>query len=72
MQRQTVLFEGSGVLSNDLWETNGTAAGTRQLTGISGASVSGVFPQGGFRQARKTHRRVLDLWQLAPTARQIA
>jgi ELWxxDGT repeat protein len=48
MQRQTVLFEGSGALTDDLWETNGTAAGTRPLIGISGASVSGVLPQGGF------------------------
>jgi len=26
-----------------LWETNGTATGTQELTGISGASSSGIL-----------------------------
>jgi ELWxxDGT repeat protein len=46
MLRQTVLFSGldaSGLFG--LWETNGTAAGTHELTGISGASTaSGIEP----------------------------
>jgi ELWxxDGT repeat protein len=44
MLRQTVLFEGFDVSGNaGLWETNGTAAGTYELTGISGANASGLF-----------------------------
>jgi ELWxxDGT repeat protein len=48
MLRQTVLFTGtdsSGLV--DLWETNGTAAGTHELSGINGADQSGVFWLGG-------------------------
>jgi ELWxxDGT repeat protein len=36
-----VLFSGE---QGNLWETNGTAAGTIELTGISGASASGITP----------------------------
>ena len=47
MIRQIVLFQGqdaSGV--NGLWETNGTAAGTFELTGINGVDVYGLAPNG--------------------------
>ncbi|HJZ20002.1 MAG TPA: hypothetical protein VJ226_03540, partial [Bradyrhizobium sp.] len=46
MIRQTVLFSGhdaSGTLG--LWETNGTAAGTQEVAGISGADPTGIEPQ---------------------------
>jgi hypothetical protein len=41
-----VLFDGEDVSGNyGLWVTNGTATGTFELTGISGASTaSGLFP----------------------------
>jgi hypothetical protein len=39
-----VLFEGTDASGNvDLWVTNGTAAGTSELTGISGAFQSGIL-----------------------------
>src|SRR5262245_31429264 len=45
MQRTTVMFAGLGTSDQfglrGLWVTNGTAAGTHELTGISG-----VFPKG--------------------------
>src|SRR5712691_492545 len=47
MFRQTVLFEGKDASGqNGLWQTNGTAAGTHELTGISGAyaGASGLSP----------------------------
>jgi ELWxxDGT repeat protein len=35
---QIILFEAQDASGNDgLWETNGTVAGTRELTGINGA-----------------------------------
>jgi ELWxxDGT repeat protein len=38
MTRQVVLFSALDASGNDgLWVTNGTAAGTHELTGISGA-----------------------------------
>ena len=43
MIRQTVLFEGVDASGNNgLWESNGTVAGTYELTGISGANQNGV------------------------------
>jgi ELWxxDGT repeat protein len=40
-----VFFEGRDTAGNEgLWVTNGTAAGTHELTGISGASSSGIGP----------------------------
>jgi ELWxxDGT repeat protein len=40
-----VLFAGIDAAGNNgLWMTNGTAAGTFELTGISGANASGVAP----------------------------
>src|ERR1700683_1375524 len=45
MARQLVLFLGTDTAENDsLWVTNGTAAGTSEGTGISGASASEFFP----------------------------
>jgi ELWxxDGT repeat protein len=47
MQRQIVIFQGADASNNvELWETNRTAAGTHELTGISGADQSGVFGWG--------------------------
>src|SRR5437763_1681524 len=44
MFRQTVLFQAFDTSNHDnLWVTNGTAAGTFELTGISGANASGIF-----------------------------
>src|SRR5947209_8547751 len=45
MSLQTVLFNGQDA-ANDftLWVTNGTVAGTQELTGISGASSGGLDP----------------------------
>jgi ELWxxDGT repeat protein len=44
MIRQTMMFSGSAA-SNiiGLWESNGTVAGTYELTGISGALGEGIF-----------------------------
>jgi ELWxxDGT repeat protein len=40
-----VLFNATdGAEQNGLWVTNGTAAGTHELTGISGANAYGVDP----------------------------
>src|SRR4051812_46199763 len=40
-----VLFDGRDVAGNDgLWVTDGTAAGTHELTGIAGAFGGGVQP----------------------------
>ena len=45
MQRQIVIFGGADVLARaGVWETNGTAAGTHELNGISGAFTLGVNP----------------------------
>jgi ELWxxDGT repeat protein len=52
VQRQIVMFAGTDASNNiGLWETNGTVAGTHELTGISGANTGtfnqfsgGVFP----------------------------
>src|SRR3984957_402041 len=42
-----VLFAGQDTSGNlDLWVTNGTAAGTHELTGISGAFAGGLAPGG--------------------------
>jgi ELWxxDGT repeat protein len=44
MLRQAVLFDGDDASGDvDLWETNGTTAGTYELTGISGAYSGGLF-----------------------------
>jgi hypothetical protein len=44
MQRQIVMFEGTNISDNSgLWETNGTAGGSRELTGIGGAWPKGIF-----------------------------
>jgi hypothetical protein len=44
MIRQVVLFNGLDAAdTSGLWETNGTASSTYQLTGISGASDTGIF-----------------------------
>jgi ELWxxDGT repeat protein len=44
MLRQAVLFEGDDASGHfGLWESNGTAAGTYELTGISGAFSAGIF-----------------------------
>jgi ELWxxDGT repeat protein len=41
---QAVLFEGDDASGRfGLWESNGTAAGTYELTGISGAFSAGIF-----------------------------
>ena len=45
MIRQTVLFDGRDASGYGLWVTNGTRAGTYELTGISGANASGLFLQ---------------------------
>jgi hypothetical protein len=38
------MFEGTDSAGNiGLWVTNGSAAGTHELTGISGADASGIF-----------------------------
>src|SRR5690348_7249429 len=43
MSTNAVLFEGTDSSGRTgLWETNGTAAGTFELTGISGAATTGV------------------------------
>jgi ELWxxDGT repeat protein len=43
-----VLFDGADAAGNlGLWVTDGTAAGTHELTGISGAASSGLFTQDG-------------------------
>jgi ELWxxDGT repeat protein len=45
MTRQVVLFSALDASGNDgLWVTNGTAAGTHELTGISGANSGGLDP----------------------------
>src|SRR5215472_7789363 len=45
MLRQIALFEGTDSAGNlGLWETDGSAAGTRELTGISGANTLGLDP----------------------------
>ena len=42
--RSQVLFNGTDAAGNDnLWSTNGTAGGTFELTGISGANLFGLF-----------------------------
>jgi hypothetical protein len=42
-----VLFEGGDTAGNEgLWVTNGTATGTYELTGISGANTYGIFGDG--------------------------
>ncbi len=44
-QEQVALFEGLDANGQvGLWVTNGTAAGTHELLGISGASTAGVEP----------------------------
>jgi hypothetical protein len=46
MQRQALLFEATDSSgSRGLWETNGTA-GTHELTGISGANITGLSGAG--------------------------
>jgi hypothetical protein len=48
MIRQVVLFDGLDSADTfGLWETNGTASGTYELTGISGASDTGIFITSG-------------------------
>ncbi len=43
MLPNVVLFEGADSSGHaELWETNGTAAGTFELTGIPGAATTGV------------------------------
>jgi len=43
-----VLFDGVNATGNlGLWVSDGTAAGTHELTGISGAASSGLFTQDG-------------------------
>src|SRR5947199_259938 len=43
MARHTVLFQGKDAAGQiGLWETDGSAAGTHGLTGIAGASASGL------------------------------
>ena len=46
MAKHLALFEGTDTAGKTgLWVTNGTAAGTSELTGISGANTSlGVSP----------------------------
>ncbi len=45
MLPDVVLFSGvDTAFQQGLWETNGTAGGTFELTGISGASASGISP----------------------------
>jgi ELWxxDGT repeat protein len=47
MIRQIVLFQGQTAADGlGLWETNGTVAGTYELTGISGADAYGLQPNG--------------------------
>jgi ELWxxDGT repeat protein len=44
--KSQVLFDGTDAAGNDnLWVTDGTAAGTREMTGISGAHPLGLFYQ---------------------------
>jgi ELWxxDGT repeat protein len=44
-----VLFSGLDAAGNrGLWVTNGTAAGTYELTGISNANASGLFSGGSY------------------------
>ena len=39
-----VMFSGTDAARNNgLWETDGTAGGTHELTGISGANAGGLF-----------------------------
>jgi ELWxxDGT repeat protein len=43
--KNEVLFDGLDAAGeNGLWVTNGTAAGTHELTGISGANAAGILP----------------------------
>jgi len=42
-----VLLQGDGADGAGLRVTNGTAAGTSELTGISGVSPKGSSPNGG-------------------------
>jgi len=45
MTENIILFQGSnGAGQSGLWETNGTASGTFELTPISGANPSGLSP----------------------------
>jgi hypothetical protein len=45
MIRQTVMFDGQDASDTyGLWLTNGTRAGTDELTGISGANSGGLSP----------------------------
>jgi hypothetical protein len=45
MLPNTVLFEGADSSGRtDLWETNGTAVGTFELTGVAGAPSTGLYP----------------------------
>jgi ELWxxDGT repeat protein len=44
-QQQVAVFDGVDASGQDgLWVTNGTAAGTYELTGIAGANAGGVHP----------------------------
>src|SRR5712672_2090063 len=44
-----VVFNGmNSANQHGLWVTDGTAAGTHELTGISGASSGGLFNRGKF------------------------
>src|ERR1700722_16274532 len=46
MSRQVLLFEGTDTANDDgLWVTNGTVAGTSELTGVSGARIAGLVPK---------------------------
>ena len=45
MSPNVVLFEGADLNGRtELWETNGTAAGTFELTGVAGAPTPGLYP----------------------------
>ena len=45
MLPNVVLFEGADSNGRtELWETNGTAAGTFELTGVAGAPTTGLPP----------------------------
>ena len=45
MSPNVVLFEGADSNGRtELWETNGTAAGTFELTGVAGAPTPGLYP----------------------------
>ena len=47
MARQIVLFQGGDAAGHlGLWESNGTASGTFELTGIAGANANGLDPFG--------------------------